>query len=58
MVKLPLGLFTSEATFAKNLLYEIPAEAVNSHWVLILDLISSAIRVAEGFCFLLVVTSK
>src|SRR3989339_438038 len=58
MTKRPSGFFTSEAVFARNLLYETPADAVNLVSVTIRFLISLAIKVAEGLCFLFSVTFR
>ncbi len=54
----PFGLLISDATLAMNLLIEIPAEAVKPTSSYILDLISSAINVADFIFFLFSVTSR
>ncbi len=58
MVFCPLGLLISEATFAMNLLIEIPAEAVKFNSLKMRFLISCAIKLADGFPTLFSVTSK
>ena len=54
----PLGLLKSDAIFAKNLLYEMPAEPVN--WVrsCILSFISCAIFIASSNVDAIAVISK
>ena len=53
----PFGLLKSLATFATNLLIEIPAEAVSPVSSLILSLIALAIKLALCIPFLFTVTS-
>jgi len=53
-----LGLLISLATFAINLLIDIPAEAFKPVFLFIFFLISSAINVALRIPFLFCVTSK
>ena len=58
MVFCPFGLFILVATFAINLLIEIPADAVSPISLFILALICLATSVASEIFFLLSVTSK
>lgn len=58
MTNWPFGLFWSEAIFARNLLYEIPAEAVRPVTLRISALIISAMVVADEMLSRFWVTSR
>ncbi len=58
MVFCPFGLLISEATLAKNLFTEIPAEAVRPVSSKIFCRISLSISLADSIPFLFSVTSR
>lgn len=58
MTNWPFGLFWSDAILARNLLYEMPAEAVRPVTSRIFALIISAIVVADEMLSLFCVTSR